>query len=162
MFPTEYSIPPTSSHASAEERGFESLWFPEHTPHPREPQEPLAGRRRRCRKDYWSRLDPFVALMAAAGGHKDAQARHRHLPGHRARSDLLAKEVATLDLLSGGRVLFGIGGGWNAEEMENHGTDFETPLEAAARAHAGDEGDLDAGRGRVTTASSCDFDPIWS
>ncbi len=65
-----------------------------------------------------------------------------------------AKEVATLDRLSGGRVLFGIGGGWNAEEMANHGTAWKTALAAAPRAHAGDEGDLDRAGGRVTTASS--------
>ena len=62
---------------------------------------------------------------------------------------ITAKEVASIDQLSGGRFLFGVGAGWNIEEMENHGTNSEAALLAPARAGRGDEGDLDAGRGRV-------------
>ena len=75
----------------------------------------------------------------------------------------LAKEVATLDHLSNGRAfLFGIGGGWNVEEMANHGTDFKTPLEAAARARRGDEGDLARTSKAEYHGEFVSFDPIWS
>ena len=73
-----------------------------------------------------------------------------------------AKTVATLDLLSNGRFEFGIGGGWNAEEMEHHGTDLQVALPAAARAGAGHEGAVDEGRRPSTAATSCSFEPSWS
>ena len=63
---------------------------------------------------------------------------------------ITAKSVASLDQLSGGRFIFAIGGGWNVEEMENHGAKLRDPLQAAARARAGDEGAVDAGGGRVS------------
>ena len=70
-----------------------------------------------------------------------------------------AKEVASIDKLSGGRFLFGIGGGWNQEEMENHGTRFDTPLEAAAREHRGDEGIWTKDKAEYH-GELVDFDPI--
>jgi probable F420-dependent oxidoreductase len=85
----------------------------------------MAGRRRPA-----ARI--LVGLRSVRGadgggdGHQAAQARHRYLPVIERDPIVLAKEVATLDRLSGGRVLFGIGGGWNAEEMANHGTAFKS------------------------------------
>ena len=60
-----------------------------------------------------------------------------------------AKLVASIDQVSGGRFVFGVGNGWNQDEMENHGTNFAIAPQAGARAHRGDEGDLDPGHRRV-------------
>jgi probable F420-dependent oxidoreductase len=112
----------------AEERGFESLFFPEHThiPASRETPYPPGGE---LPPEYSRTYDPFVALSAAAG------ATERLLVGTGIclvieRDPIVtAKEVATLDRLSGGRFLFGVGAGWNAEEMRNHGTEASKRFE---------------------------------
>ncbi len=125
LFPTDYSIRPDDFARAAEERGFESVFFPEHThiPASRRTPYPAGGD---LPKEYSHTHDPFVALaMAAAVTKKLKLATGICLVVER-DPIVLAKEVASLDLLSGGRVLFGIGGGWNAEEMENHGTNFKT------------------------------------
>lgn len=108
---------------AVEEHGFESLLFPDHTHIP--VNRPRSRRRSgEMPAEYRHIMDPFVSLAAAA-------TRTTHLLVGTgvcliAERDpiTLAKQVASLDHLSGGRVLFGIGGGWNREEMENHGTDF--------------------------------------
>ncbi len=124
MFPTDYAIRPDQLARALEERGFESVWFPEHTHIPASRRSPWPGGAN-LPKEYWSAYDPFVALTAAAM----ATSRLRLGTGICLVVErdpiITAKEVATLDRLSGGRFLFGIGGGWNAEEMENHGTDFK-------------------------------------
>ena len=122
IFPTEYSVAPAELAAMAEERGFESLFFPEHThiPASRRTPYPAGGE---LPREYSHLLDPFVALAAAA------TATERILLGTGIcliveRDPITtAKEVASVDLISGGRFVFGIGAGWNLEEMENHGTD---------------------------------------
>ena len=130
--------------------------------HPGQPQEPVAGRRPTCPRSTGTRYDPFVALaMAAAVTTKLRLGTGICLVIER-DPITLAKEVASLDHLSGGRVLFGIGGGWNAEEMENHGTDFKTRCAPAARADPGDEGDLDPGRGRVPRRVRATSTRCWS
>jgi probable F420-dependent oxidoreductase len=106
----------------AQERGFESLLFPEHThiPASRESRYPGGGE---LPPEYSRTYDPFVACTAAAA------ATDRLLIGTGIclvieRDPIItAKEVASVDRLSGGRFLFGVGAGWNAEEMANHGTD---------------------------------------
>ncbi len=106
----------------AEERGFESLLFPEHTHIPASRESPYPGGGE-LPPEYSRTYDPFVALTAAAA------ATERLLIGTGIclvieRDPILtAKEVASLDKLSGGRFLFGVGAGWNREEMRNHGTD---------------------------------------
>jgi probable F420-dependent oxidoreductase len=123
MFPTDYAIRPDELARAAEERGFESLWFPEHTHIPASRRSPWPGGAS-LPKEYCHTYDPFVALTAAAM----ATTRLRVATGIclvvQRDPITTAKEVASLDRLSGGRFLFGIGGGWNAEEMEHHGTDF--------------------------------------
>jgi probable F420-dependent oxidoreductase len=124
MFPTDYAIRPDELARALEERGFESLWVPEHTHIPASRRSPWPGGGD-LPKDYWHSYDPFLALTAAAM----ATSRLRLGTGICLVIErdpiITAKEVATLDRLSDGRVIFGIGGGWNAEEMEHHGTDFK-------------------------------------
>ncbi|MFZ1060448.1 MAG: LLM class F420-dependent oxidoreductase [Candidatus Rokuibacteriota bacterium] len=123
IFATDYAIRVDELARAAEERGFESLFLPEHTHIPKSRKSPWPGGPN-LPKEYWHTLDPFVALASAAA----ATTRLRLATGICLVIErdpiTLAKEVASLDLLSRGRFIFGIGGGWNREEMENHGTDF--------------------------------------
>jgi probable F420-dependent oxidoreductase len=109
-----------------EDRGFESLFVTEHTHIPASRESSFLPEGEALPEEYWRTLDPFLALTAAAA------ATERLLLGTgiclMVQRDPIttAKEVATLDHLSGGRFLFGVGGGWNLEEMRNHGTDPAT------------------------------------
>src|SRR5438477_11950460 len=125
MFATDYAIRPDELARAAEERGFESLWFPEHTHIPASRRTPWPGGPE-LPKEYWHTLDLFVALTAAAAATKTLKIASSICLLVERDPIITAKEVASLDLLSNGRVIFGIGGGWNAEEMENHGTTFKT------------------------------------
>jgi probable F420-dependent oxidoreductase len=124
MFATDYAIRPDELARELESRGFESLWLPEHTHIPASRRSPWPGGPD-LPKEYWHTYDPFLALTAAAM----ATTRLRVATGICLIVErdpiTTAKEVASLDMLSNGRFIFGIGGGWNAEEMENHGTDFK-------------------------------------
>jgi probable F420-dependent oxidoreductase len=124
MFPTAYAIAPDELARALEERGFESLWIPEHTHIPASRKSPWPGGPN-LPKEYWSSYDPFLALMSAAAATKRLRLGTGICLVVERDPITTAKEVATLDRLSGGRVLFGIGGGWNAEEMENHGTPYK-------------------------------------
>jgi len=125
LFPTDYSIQPHDLAVEAEARGFESMWLPEHSHIPTSRKSPWPGGGE-LPKQYYDSYDPFVSLGAAAAVTKKIKLGFgiclviERDPIH------TAKEVSTLDRLSNGRVLFGIGGGWNAEEMANHGTAFAT------------------------------------
>ena len=125
MFVTDYSIHPGELGAAIEERGFHSMWMPEHTHIPTSRKSPWGGGPE-LPQHYKDTLDPFLALTAAAMTTKRIKLATgiclivERDPIH------TAKEVATLDYLSGGRVILGVGGGWNAEEMGNHGTAFDT------------------------------------
>jgi probable F420-dependent oxidoreductase len=125
MFPTEYSVAPDELARALEERGFESVWFPEHTHIPASRRSPWPGGGDLPR-EYWSAYDPFLALMSAAAATRRLKLGTGICLVVERDPITTAKEVATLDRLSGGRFLFGIGGGWNAEEMENHGTAWKT------------------------------------
>jgi probable F420-dependent oxidoreductase len=124
-FPVDYGINIAELAAALEERGFESLFVPEHTHIPVSRKSPFPGGGELPQR-YAHTHDPFVALSFAAAATK------RLLLGTGIclipeRDPIVtAKCVASLDQLSGGRVLFGIGGGWNVEEMENHGARYET------------------------------------
>ncbi|HVP27552.1 MAG TPA: LLM class F420-dependent oxidoreductase [Myxococcota bacterium] len=124
MFPTDYAIQPIPLAKAAEERGFESLWFPEHTHIPASRRSPWPGGAD-LPKEYWHTHDPFVALSAAAAVTTRLKLATGICLVVERDPIQLAKEVASLDVISGGRVLLGIGGGWNAEEMENHGVPFQ-------------------------------------
>ena len=123
MFPTDYAIQADVLARELEARGFESLWLPEHTHIPASRKSPWPGGGDLPR-EYWHTLDPFVALGAAAAVTKTLMLGTGICLVIERDPILLAKEVASLDHISQGRVLFGIGGGWNAEEMEHHGTPF--------------------------------------
>ena len=124
MFATEYAIQPAELARALEERGFESLWIPEHTHIPASRKSPWPGGPNLPR-EYWSSYDPFLALQAAASATKRLKLGTGICLVIERDPITTAKEVATLDRLSNGRFLFGIGGGWNAEEMEDHGTPFK-------------------------------------
>ena len=121
MFPTEYSIGVTELGRAAEDAGFESIFFPEHTHIPTSRRSPWPGGAE-LPKEYAHTLDPFVALAAVAVVTATIKLGTGICLVIERDPIVLAKEVASLDFLSGGRVLFGIGGGWNYEEMEHHGT----------------------------------------
>ncbi|MCZ6556177.1 MAG: LLM class F420-dependent oxidoreductase, partial [SAR324 cluster bacterium] len=123
MFPTDYAIHPAELAKAVEERGFESLFFPEHTHIPSSRISPWPGGPDLPRQ-YWHAMDPFVAMTAAAMVTEKLKVGPGICLVIERDPISLAKEVASVDHLSGGRVLFGIGGGWNREEMENHGTDY--------------------------------------
>ena len=124
IFPTDYAISMTELAPAAEDLGFESLWVAEHShiPTSRETQWPGGAE---LPKHYWHTMDPFIALTAAALASKTIRLGTgiclliQRDPIH------TAKDAASVDLISGGRFIFGIGGGWNREEMADHGTDFK-------------------------------------
>lgn len=126
MFPTEYAMHPASLGKAVEARGFDSLFFPEHTHIPSNRVSHRPGNTEPLPEEYANTLDPFVALTAVAGATRHLLIGTGVCLVIERDPIILAKEVASLDHLSGGRFLFGIGGGWNREEMENHGTDFDS------------------------------------
>lgn len=125
IFATDYGIRPDELARELEQRGFESIWLPEHThiPVSRRTPYPAGGD---LPKEYWHTHDPFIALTAAAIVTTKLRVATGICLIIERDTIITAKEVASLDMLSGGRFIFGIGGGWNAEEMENHGTNFKT------------------------------------
>ena len=122
MFPTEYSIAPDEFARALEERGFESVWFPEHTHIPASRQSPWPGGAELPR-EYSHTLDPFVSLSAIAATTERLRVGTGIALVVERDPIVLAHEAASLDHLSGGRFELGIGAGWNLEEMRNHGTD---------------------------------------
>ena len=157
---TDYSIQPARLGALAEERDFESLFLAEHTHIPASRDTPYPGGAELPR-EYSHTVDPFVGLSAAA----TATERLRVGTGVCLVTErdpiVTAKEVATLDHVSGGRVLFGVGAGWNKEEMRNHGTDprrrwavMRERVEAMKAIWTHEQAEY---HGRFV-----DFDPIWS
>ena len=160
MFATDYSIDPVSLGKALEERGFDSLFFPEHTHIPTSRRSPWPGGAE-LPKDYSHTYDPFVALAAVAvtteklllGTGISLVMEHDPI--------VLAKAVASVDMLSNGRFILGVGGGWNEEEMENHGTDprrrfkiLRERIEAMKEIWTKDEAEYHG--------EFVDFDPIWS
>ena len=124
-FPTDYGIDIRELARAAEERGFDSLLLPEHTHIPKSRRTPCPGGGELPRA-YSHTHDPFVALsFAAAATTKILLGTGICLIPQR-DPIVTAKCVASLDQLSNGRFLFGIGGGWNVDEMENHGAQYET------------------------------------
>jgi probable F420-dependent oxidoreductase len=125
IFQDDFAMRPDDVARAAEERGFESIFFIDHTHIPvrRTTPYPLGGD---LPKDYYHNHDLFVAMSFAAAATKKIKIGSGVCLVIERDPITLAKEIASLDALSGGRVIFGIGGGWNREEMEDHGTNFAT------------------------------------
>jgi probable F420-dependent oxidoreductase len=121
-FPTAYSMAVGDLAEALEERGFESLWVPEHSHIPVRRDSPWPGGDQLPRV-YYDALDPIVALTAAAARTSTLRLGTAVLIAPQRDPIQTAKSLATLDVLSGGRLEVGIGAGWNLEEMANHGTD---------------------------------------
>ena len=160
MFPTDYSIDPVSLGKAVEERGFDSLFFPEHTHIPTSRRTPWPGGAP-LPKEYSHTYDPFLALTAVAMVTKKLLLGTGICLVMERDPIVLAKEIASLDLLSGGRFLFGVGGGWNEEEMEDHGTDpkrrfkvMRERIEAMKEIWTKDEAEYHG--------EFVNFDPLWS
>ncbi len=131
IFPTDRTIGPVELARQAEARGFSSLWFPEHTHIPVSRRTPAPTGEAELPEEYLRCLDPVVALTAAAiaterlivGSGVALVAQHHPID--------YAKAWATLDVVSGGRARFGVGFGWNVEEMNDHGVEYATRREQA-------------------------------
>ena len=121
IFPVDYGMNVVDLGRAVEDHGFESLFFPEHTHIPVSRRSPFPGGGELPRQ-YYHALDPFVGLGAVAAVTERLRLGTGICLVIERDPITLAKEVASLDLLSDGRFIFGIGGGWNYEEMENHGT----------------------------------------
>lgn len=159
MFPTDYAIDPVSLGRAVESHGLESLFVPEHTHIPTSRRSPFPGGGE-LPKEYSHTLDPFVALGAVAAATERLMLGTGICLVIERDPITLANEVASLDFISGGRVLFGIGGGWNREEMENHGTDpsrrwkvLRERIEAMQQIWTEDAAEYHG--------EFVDFDPIW-
>lgn len=160
MFPTDYSIQPVELARAAEERGFESLFFPEHTHIPTSRKTPFPGGGT-LPKHYSHTHDPFVAFGACAAVTKKIRLGTGICLVVQRDPIVLAKEIATVDSLSNGRFVLGIGAGWNREEMQNHGADYTNrwglvreKILAMKAIWTQDEAQF---HGKFV-----DFDPIWS
>ena len=124
IFFTDYSITPTELAIALEQRGFDSLWVAEHSHIPVTRRFNVPGGE--LTKQYYDVMDPFVTLSAAAAVTKRLKLGTGVCLVIQRDTIQTAKLVASLDQVSNGRFLFGIGCGWNAEEMEDHGTVYET------------------------------------
>lgn len=160
MFPADFAIPIDELAREVEARGFESLWVPEHTHIPVNRRSPYPGGGD-LPPEYWRATDPFVGLGVAAGATRNLKLGTAVCLVIERDPIIMAKQVASLDWLSHGRFLFGIGAGWNAEEMENHGTAFPTRYHvmrerilAMKEIWAKDEAEYHG--------TFVNFDPIWS
>jgi probable F420-dependent oxidoreductase len=157
---TDYAAPAHLLAKASEERGFESFWVPEHTHIPVSRRTPFPGGGE-LPKEYSHLHDPFVALAAAAALTSTIKLGTGICLVVEHDPILLAKQIASLDQISTGRFLFGIGAGWNEEEMQNHGTDPETRwrllrerVEAIQQIWANEQAEYHG--------DFVDFDPIWS
>ena len=125
IFFTDYSIGPAALGRALEERGFESLWAAEHSHIPLSRKSPWGGGGD-LPKQYYDVMDPFVTLTAAAAATDKLLVGTGVCLVNQRDPIQLAKLVASIDQVSAGRFLFGVGNGWNQDEMENHGTVFAT------------------------------------
>jgi probable F420-dependent oxidoreductase len=125
MFFTDYSMKPGDLAAALEARGFESVWAPEHSHIPSSRlSQPASGGA--LGRQYYDVMDPFVTLAMAAAATRTLKVATGVCLVIQRDTIQTALAVASLDQVSGGRFMFGIGGGWNREEMADHGTEFKT------------------------------------
>lgn len=160
MFPTDFSIQPAQFAMAVEERGFDSLYFPEHTHIPTSRRTPFPGGGDLPR-EYWHSHDPFVALSVCAAVTERIRLGTGICLLIERDPITTAKAIASLDALSSGRAVIGIGAGWNREEMENHGADYvnrwavlREKVLAMKEIWSNDEAEFHG--------EYVNFDPIWS
>ncbi|MEM7253442.1 MAG: LLM class F420-dependent oxidoreductase [Pseudomonadota bacterium] len=160
MFPTDYAIQPIQLATEVEARGLDMMFFPEHTHIPTNRRSPFPGGGD-LPQEYWHSHDPFVALSAAAAVTNRIRLGTGICLVVERDPIQLAKEIASLDMISGGRFILGIGAGWNAEEMENHGANFKDrwkivreKILAMKTIWTEEEAEFHG--------DYVDFDPIWS
>ena len=160
IFPTDYAMHPVALAKAIEERGLDSLFFPEHThiPASRRTPYPAGGD---LPKEYSHTYDPFVALAACAGATKRIKLGTGICLVVERDVLTLAKEIASIDRISDGRFILGIGAGWNAEEMENQGIEYihrwkvvREKILAMREIWTKDEAEFHG--------EFVDFDPVWS
>ncbi len=160
IFPTDYAMHPVALAKAIEERGLDSIFFPEHThiPASRRTPYPAGGD---LPLEYSHTYDPFVALAACAGATERIKLGTGICLVVERDVLTLAKEISSIDRISGGRFILGIGAGWNAEEMENHGIDYDTRWKVVREK-------ILAMREIWTKEEAeyhgefVDFDPVWS
>ena len=160
IFPTDKTIDPVTLGKAVEERGFDSLFVPEHTHIPTSRATPFPGGGR-LPEHYWRAHDPFCALSAVAAVTERIRIGTGICLVVERDPITLAKEIASLDVISNGRFVFGIGAGWNAEEMENHGASYKArwaitreKILAMKAIWNNDEAEFHG--------DHVNFDPIWS
>lgn len=159
-FPTDYSIQPAALARAVEERGFDSLFFPEHTHIPASRATPFPGGGE-LPKQYWHAHDPFVALSACAAVTERIRLGTGICLIIERDPITTAKVIASLDMISNGRAIVGIGAGWNREEMENHGANYKNRW-AIVREKVAAMRAIWTEEEAEFHGEHVDFDPIWS
>src|SRR5215813_2070089 len=161
MFPTEYAVGVITLARAVEERGFESLFLPEHMHIPVQRETSWMGGSFDPPREYAHAMDPFVGLAAAAAVTTTLKLGTGVCLVVQRDPITLAKEVASLDTVSNGRFLFGVGAGWLREEIANHGTNprtrwrlFGERMRAMQTIWDNDEAEFHG--------EFVNFDPIWS
>ena len=159
-FPTDYGIDMAELGRALEDRGFDSLFVPEHTHIPVSRKTPFPGGGE-LPKRYSHTHDPFVGLAFAAAVTKKLLLGTGILLVPQHEPIVTAKAIASLDQLSGGRFIFGIGGGWNVDEMENHGARYDTRFKQM-REHVLAMKELWTKDEASYHGQFVNFDPVWS
>jgi probable F420-dependent oxidoreductase len=159
-FPTDYGIEPGELARALEERGFESLFLCEHTHIPVSRRTPFPGGGE-LPKRYVHTHDPFVALSFAAAATRKLRLGTGICLVAQRDPIVTAKSIASLDQLSGGRFVFGVGGGWNVDEMENHGATYDTRFKRL-REHVLAMKALWTEEEAAFHGEFVNFDPVWS
>jgi probable F420-dependent oxidoreductase len=159
-FPVDYGIDVAELARALEDRGFGSLYVPEHTHIPLSRKTPFPGGGE-LPKRYAHTHDPFVALAFAAAATKKLKIGTGIclVPQHEPL--VTAKAIASLDRMSNGRFVFGIGGGWNVDEMENHGATHKDRFKIM-REHVLAMKALWTQEEASFHGQFVDFDPVWS
>ena len=160
IFDTGYSIAIDELAREAEARGFQALLVPEHTHIPTSRKSPFPGGGE-LPKEYSNTLDPFVSLSFAAAATKSLKLGTGICLLPQRDPIVTAKVVASLDVMSSGRFIFGIGGGWNVDEMENHGAEYGTRFKSLRERVLAMKA-LWTEEAAEFHGEMVDFDPAWS
>ena len=161
IFATDRSMPFVELARAAEERGFDSIWIPEHTHIPTSRRTPPPTGDAELPEEYKRSLDPLVALAAAASVTSTLHLGTGVLLPAQRDPLVTAKAVATLQNLAGGRFELGVGFGWNEDEMEDHGVDYRT-RRAHSREHVLAMQALWRDEVAEFTGEHISFPPTWS